>query len=194
VTVEQALKHPNWSMGHKITIDSATMMNKGLEVIEAHWLFDMPVDRIEVLVQPQSIIHSAVEYTDGAVIAQLGTPDMKLPIQYALTYPERRYLAGDRLSFKDLAAIYIETPDREKFKGLDIAARASQLGGNMPTVMNAANEYAVDRFLTGHIGFLDIYDYIEYAMDSVAYRDNPSLEEILETEQETYDVLRHRDI
>ena len=190
VTVEQALKHPNWSMGPKITIDSATMMNKGLEVIEAHWLFDMPVDKIEVLVQPQSIIHSAVEYADGAVIAQLGTPDMKLPIQYALTYPDRRFLPGERLDFGKMAGIYIEKPDRDTFKGLDIAGRASKIGGSMPTVMNEANEYAVAKFLKGDIRFLDIYDLIEKAMDAHKVIEHPSLEDILATRDWTDEYLR----
>ena len=190
VTVEQALKHPNWSMGPKITIDSATMMNKGLEVIEAHWLFDVPVDKIEVLVQPQSIIHSAVEYEDGAVIAQLGTPDMKLPIQYALTYPDRRFLPGERLDFGKMAGIYIEKPDRDTFKGLDIAGRASKIGGSMPTVMNEANEYAVAKFLKGDIRFLDIYDLIEKAMDAHKVIEHPSLEDILATRDWTDEYLR----
>ena len=190
VTVEQALKHPNWSMGPKITIDSATMMNKGLEVIEAHWLFDVPVDKIEVLVQPQSIIHSAVEYEDGAVIAQLGTPDMKLPIQYALTYPDRRFLPGERLDFGKMAGIYIEKPDRDTFKGLDIAGRASKIGGSMPTVMNEANEYAVAKFLKGEIRFLDIYDLIEKAMDAHKVIEHPSLEDILATRDWTDEYLR----
>lgn len=190
VTVEQALKHPNWSMGPKITIDSATMMNKGLEVIEAHWLFDVPVDKIEVLVQPQSIIHSAVEYADGAVIAQLGTPDMKLPIQYALTYPDRRFLPGERLDFGKMAGIYIEKPDRDTFKGLDIAGRASKIGGSMPTVMNEANEYAVAKFLKGDIRFLDIYDLIEKAMDAHKVIEHPSLEDILATRDWTDEYLK----
>lgn len=190
VTVEQALKHPNWSMGPKITIDSATMMNKGLEVIEAHWLFDVPVDKIEVLVQPQSIIHSAVEYADGAVIAQLGTPDMKLPIQYALTYPDRRFLPGERLDFGKMAGIYIEKPDRDTFKGLDIAGRASKIGGSMPTVMNEANEYAVAKFLKEDIRFLDIYDLIEKAMDAHKVIEHPSLEDILATRDWTDEYLK----
>ena len=194
VTVEQALKHPNWSMGPKITIDSATMMNKGLEVIEAHWLFDVPVDKIEVLVQPQSIIHSAVEYADGAVIAQLGTPDMKLPIQYALTYPDRRFLPGERLDFGKMAGIYIEKPDRDTFKGLDIAGRASKIGGSMPTVMNEANEYAVAKFLKGDIRFLDIYDLIEKAMDAHKVIEHPSLEDILATRDWTDEYLKGQEV
>ena len=171
-------------------LKDATMMNKGLEVIEAHWLFDVPVDKIEVLVQPQSIIHSAVEYADGAVIAQLGTPDMKLPIQYALTYPDRRFLPGERLDFGKMAGIYIEKPDRDTFKGLDIAGRASKIGGSMPTVMNEANEYAVAKFLKGDIRFLDIYDLIEKAMDAHKVIEHPSLEDILATRDWTDEYLR----
>lgn len=181
VTVEQALRHPNWSMGAKITIDSATMMNKGLEVIEAKWLFDVDPDKIEVLVQPQSIIHSAVEYMDGAIIAQLGTPDMKLPIQYALYYPERRYLPGDRLDFTKLTGIITEQPDRETFRGLDIAYAAIKQGGNMPAVMNAANEVANKRFRDGKIRFLEIYDIIEKAMSEARFIADPTAEEIIET-------------
>ena len=192
VTVEQALKHPNWSMGPKITIDSATMVNKGLEIIEAHWLFNVPAEKIEVLVQPESIIHSAVEYEDGAVIAQLGVPDMKLPIQYALTYPERRYMPGEKLDFTKMSGISLAIPDRETFKGLDFAYNASGVGGSMPTVLNAANEYAVARFLSGRCRFLDIYDYIEYAMSEHSNRviENPSLEDILETEKWTDEILK----
>ncbi len=189
VTVKEALAHPNWSMGPKITIDSATMMNKGLEVIEACWLFDVPPEKVEVLVQPQSIIHSAVEYEDGAVIAQLGTPDMKLPIQYALTWPERRDLPGARLDFKALSAIYLEQPDRETFRGLTIAERAIRAGGTMPTVMNEANEVAVREFLDGKIRFLEIYDRIETAMNSHTIIQNPSLEDILKTRDWTDELL-----
>lgn len=158
VKLEDALKHPNWSMGRKITIDSATMVNKGLEVIEAKWLFDVAPENIQVVIQPQSIIHSMVEYKDGAVIAQLGTPDMKLPIQYALFYPERRYMPGDRLDFTKLSSIVIETPDMDTFLGLRYAYEAIGIGGSMPTVFNAANEYAVKQFLDRKIDFLDIYD------------------------------------
>ena len=191
VTVQQALNHPNWSMGPKITIDSATMVNKGLEIIEAHWLFDVSADMIEVVVQPESIIHSAVEYEDGAVMAQLGVPDMKLPIQYALTYPERRPMQGDKLDFTKMSGINISVPDRNTFKGLDFAYKASDIGGSMPTVLNAANEFAVARFLKGKCRFLDIYDIIEYAMDK--HEGNviaqPSLEDILDTEKWTDEIL-----
>ena len=191
VTVQQALNHPNWSMGPKITIDSATMVNKGLEIIEAHWLFDVSADMIEVVVQPESIIHSAVEYEDGAVMAQLGVPDMKLPIQYALTYPERRPMQGDKLDFTKMSGINISVPDRNTFKGLDFAYKASDIGGSMPTVLNAANEFAVARFLKGQCRFLDIYDIIEYAMDK--HEGNviaqPSLEDILDTEKWTDEIL-----
>ena len=191
VTVQQALNHPNWSMGPKITIDSATMVNKGLEIIEAHWLFDVSADMIEVVVQPESIIHSAVEYEDGAVMAQLGVPDMKLPIQYALTYPERRPMQGDKLDFTKMRGINISVPDRNTFKGLDFAYRASATGGSMPTVLNAANEYAVAKFLAGNCRFLDIYDIIEYAMDAHegSVIENPSLEDILDTEKWTDEIL-----
>ena len=190
VTLADALKHPNWVMGHKITIDSATMVNKGLEVIEATWLFDVEPERIEVLVQPQSIIHSAVEYEDGAVIAQLGTPDMKLPIQYALTWPDRVYLPGDRLDFTKLSAIELAQPDRKTFRGLDFAYRAAGEGGVLPTSMNAANEFAVAHFLKEEIRFLDIYDWIEYAMDTAPKTREPSLEEILAEEKDVERRLR----
>lgn len=189
VTVEQALKHPNWSMGPKITIDSASMVNKGLEVIEAHWLFDMDIDDIEVLIQPQSIIHSAVEYMDGAIIAQLGTPDMKLPIQYAFYYPERRYLAGDRLDFSKISSIQIEKPDYEAFLGIPLAKKASRIGGTMPTVMNEANEHAVAAFLAGKIKFLEIYEMIEYAMSQHKVVQNLTLQEILDARNWTDDIL-----
>ena len=190
VTLEDALKHPNWSMGQKITIDSATMVNKGLEVIEATWLFDVPPEKVEVLVQPQSIIHSAVEYEDGAVIAQLGTPDMKLPIQYALTWPERKYLAGERLDFTKLSAITLAQPDRKTFLGLDFAYRAAAEGGIIPTALNAANELAVADFLKKKIRFLDIYDRIAYAMDTAQKIDDPSIEDILAEEKAVGERLR----
>lgn len=190
VTVEQALNHPNWSMGAKITIDSATMVNKGLEVIEAKWLFNVKPEEIEVLIQPQSIIHSAVEYQDGAVIAQMGTPDMKLPIQYALCYPYRRALPGDRLDFSKISEIKIEKPDRDTFKGLDFAYSAIKTGGSMPTVLNAANEYAVAKFLKGDIRFLEIYDMIEYAMVRHELIKHPELEDILETQKWTEEILK----
>ena len=190
VSLEDALKHPNWSMGRKITIDSATMVNKGLEVMEAKWLFGVEMDDVQVIVQPQSIIHSMVQFKDGGVIAQLGTPDMRLPIQYALYYPERRFLSGDRLDFYKLAQITFEKPDRENFAGLQLAYEAGIKGGNMPTVFNAANEYAVAEFLNRKIGFLKITDMIEYAMNTIKYIDNPDVDEILSTEQATYDLLK----
>ena len=189
VKLEDALKHPNWSMGRKITIDSATMVNKGLEVIEAKWLFDVEPENIQVVIQPQSIIHSMVEYKDGAVIAQLGTPDMKLPIQYALFYPERRYMLGDRLDFTKLSSIVIETPDMDTFLGLRYAYEAIGIGGSMPTVFNAANEYAVKQFLDRKIDFLDIYDIIRASMDHHKLIENPDIDEILATEQEVYEFI-----
>ena len=189
VKLEDALKHPNWSMGRKITIDSATMVNKGLEVIEAKWLFDVTPENIQVVIQPQSIIHSMVEYKDGAVIAQLGTPDMKLPIQYALFYPERRYMPGDRLDFTKLSSIVIETPDMDTFLGLRYAYEAIGIGGSMPTVFNAANEYAVKQFLDRKIDFLDIYDIIRASMDHHKLIENPDIDEILATEQEVYEFI-----
>ncbi len=192
VTVEDALKHPNWSMGHKITIDSATMVNKGLEVIEARWLFDVKPSDIEVVVQPQSIIHSMVEFEDGAVKAQLGTPDMKLPIQYALYYPERRYLAGDRLDFTKMNGIIIDKPDKDVFKGLEFAYNALEKGGSMPTVFNAANEEAVALFLNRKIRFLEIYDIIEECMDSHKLISNPSLDDILSIQNEINESIRAR--
>lgn len=190
VTVAQALAHPNWSMGAKITVDSATMVNKGLEVIEAKWLFGVEASEIQVVVQPQSIIHSMVEYEDGAVIAQLGTPDMRLPIQYALYYPERRPLSGERLDFYRISELKFEKPDTETFMGLPLCYDAIRRGGNIPTALNAANELAVAYFLEGKIGFLTIYDIIEDAVDSCAYRENPSVEEILATEQAVHDRIR----
>ncbi len=189
VTVQDALKHPNWAMGRKITIDSATLVNKGLEVMEAKWLFGMDLDHIDVVVQPKSIIHSMVEFMDGAVIAQLGTPDMKLPIQYALYYPERRYLPGARLDFKTLTEITFEVPDMETFKGLPLAMEASRKGGSMPTVFNAANERAVAAFLDEKIRFLDIYTLIEEAMAAHTVIDHPDLEQILATEKEAEDFV-----
>ncbi len=189
ITVEQALKHPNWAMGRKITIDSATMVNKGLEVMEARWLFNTDFDNIQVVVQPQSLIHSMIQFKDGAIVAQLGTPDMKLPIQYALTYPERRYLKGDRVDFNTLAQITFFAPDMENFAALRMAYEAGRMGGVMPTVFNAANEMAVSRFLDKKIGFLDITDSIQYAMSMVKNTDNPDLKEILDTEQYVYELL-----
>ena len=186
IRLEDALKHPNWVMGHKITIDSSTMVNKGLEVMEARWLFDVDIDRIQVVVQPQSVIHSMVQFDDGAVIAQLGTPDMKLPIQYALYYPERRYLPGDRLDFAALGSITFEDPDPVNFPGLALALRAGRRGGSLPTVFNAANERAVAMFLKREIGYLDITDIIEKAMDAHTVVENPDVDQILRAEQETY--------
>ena len=189
VTVEQALMHPNWSMGAKITIDSATMINKGLEMIEAKWLFDVDIDKIHVLVQPKSVIHSMVGFVDGAVMAQLGTPDMRLPIQYALYYPERNYLGGERLNFEALADIQFEKPNTDVLRGIPIAVGASRIGGSMLTAMNAANEYAVARFLKKDIAFLQIYDMIEYAMSKHQVIKHPDFSQILETERETYERL-----
>ena len=179
IQVEDALKHPNWSMGRKITIDSSTMVNKGLEVIEAKWLFNVSCDDIQVVVQPKSVIHSMVQFKDGAVIAQLGTPDMKLPIQYALTYPERRYLPGERLDFWKMSEITFEKPDMETFKGLKLAYDACREGGSMPTVLNAANEKAVALFLEKKIAYLQISDIIEECMCKHTTIKEPSLEEIL---------------
>lgn len=192
VQVEDTLKHPNWAMGRKITIDSATLVNKGLEVMEARWLFDVDLDHIQVVVQPKSIIHSMVEFVDGAVLAQLGTPDMKLPIQYALYYPERRYLPGERLDFSALKEITFDNPDMDTFKGLPLAMQASRLGGSMPTVFNAANERAVAMFLKKQIGFLDIYRIIEESMERHEIIQNPVLEQILETEAKTYEWIESR--
>ncbi len=192
VTVADALKHPNWSMGKKITVDSATLVNKGLEVIEAKWLFQVSPEQIEVVVQPQSIIHSMVEYEDGAVLAQLGTPDMKLPIQYALYYPSRRFLPGKRLDFTQISEIRIEKPDRETFKGLDFAYNALRAGGSMPTVLNAANEYAVAAFLDGRLPFLGIYDVIQDAMESHTVIQQPTVEEILNIRDQTEEHIRSR--
>ncbi len=192
VRVEDALKHPNWSMGRKITIDSSTMVNKGLEVMEAKWLFGVEMDDVQVVVQPKSIIHSMVQFTDGAVMAQLGTPDMKLPIQYALYYPERRPMGGERLDFWSLSSIAFGKPDFETFKGLSLAYEAGRAGGSVPTVYNAANERAVAKFLSGSISYLTITEIIEEAMGHHKRKAAPSLEEILETEQETYDFIESR--
>ncbi|MGN8630982.1 1-deoxy-D-xylulose-5-phosphate reductoisomerase [Blautia sp. HCP3S3_G3] len=186
VTLADTLKHPNWVMGQKITVDSATLVNKGLEVMEARWLFDMDLDHIQVVVQPQSVIHSMVEFKDGGIMAQLGTPDMRLPIQYALYYPHRRYLDGERLDFAKLGQITFEEPDMETFLGLPMAIEAAAQGGTMPTVFNAANELAVKKFLHQEIGFLDIYDIIGQSMSRHTKSENPDLEEILAVEEETY--------
>lgn len=192
IRVEDALKHPNWSMGQKITIDSSTMVNKGLEVIEAKWLFDVNVDQIQVVVQPQSVIHSMVEYEDGAVMAQLGTPDMKLPIQYALYYPERRYLPGDRLDFWEMGKLDFEKPDMVTFYGLKLAYKAGREGGSLPTVLNAANELAVSKFLKREVKYLEIMEIIEDCMNAHKNIANPSLEQILQTEAETYERIESR--
>ena len=192
VTLEDALKHPNWSMGRKITIDSSTMVNKGLEVMEAKWLFGVGMDDVQVVIQPKSIIHSMVQFEDGAVMAQLGTPDMKLPIQYALYYPERRPMSGDRLNFWDLREIRFERPDFENFRGLSLAYRAGKAEGSMPTVFNAANEMAVAKFLDRKIPYLEITDIIEASMDHHKRIEAPSLEEVLETERETYEFIESR--
>ena len=192
IQVEDALKHPNWEMGRKITIDSSTMVNKGLEVIEAKWLFGVTVDQIQVVVQPQSIIHSMVEYEDGAVIAQLGTPDMKLPIQYALYYPERRYLPGERLDFGTLTQITFEKPDMETFYGLKLAFEAGRRGGSLPTVLNAANERAVAMFLNRKIRYLEIPEIIQACMENHKNIPDPTVEEILKTEKETYEFIKNR--
>ena len=192
VQVEDALKHPNWSMGQKITIDSATMVNKGLEVIEAKWLFGVGLDDVQVVVQPQSLIHSMVQFKDGAIMAQLGTPDMRLPIQYALYYPERRFLAGERVDFGKIAQITFENPDPENFRGLALAYQAATVGGSMPTVFNAANEKAVAKFLNRKIGFLDITDIIEYCMSMHKAIPNPTVEQILDIEQWTYELIESR--
>lgn len=192
VTVADTLKHPNWVMGRKITVDSATLVNKGLEVMEARWLFDMDLDHIQVVVQPQSIIHSMVEFKDCAIMAQLGTPDMRLPIQYALYYPHRRYLDGDRLDFTKLREITFEVPDMETFRGLPMAIQASREGGSMPTVFNAANELAVKKFLEEKIGFLDIYEIIAQSMERHKKIEHPDLDEILSVEQDTYQWIESR--
>ena len=192
IQVEDALKHPNWEMGRKITIDSSTLVNKGLEVIEAKWLFDVDIDQIEVVVHPQSIIHSMVEYVDGAIIAELGTPDMKLPIQYALYYPERRYLPGDRVDFARLSQLTFEKPDLDTFYGLRLAMDAGKIGGSLPTVFNAANELAVSKFLERKIKYLEIPEIIETCMSlhkNIAY---PTVDEILRTEQEVYEQIESR--
>ena len=192
VTLADTLKHPNWVMGQKITVDSSTLVNKGLEVMEAKWLFDVELDRIQVVVQPQSVIHSMVEFKDGGIMAQLGTPDMRLPIQYALYYPERRYLDGERLDFAKLGQITFEEPDMETFLGLPMAIQAAREGGSMPTVFNAANELAVKKFLHEEIRFLDIYDIIGQSMGRHKKTESPDLDEILAVENETYQWIESR--
>ncbi len=191
MTVEDALKHPNWSMGRKITIDSATLVNKGLEVMEAGWLFHVALSQIQVLIHPQSILHSAVEYVDGAVIGQMGAPDMKLPIQYALFYPDRRPMDGKKVDFYELSQMTFEKPDTDTFLGLPLALEAAKEGGSMPTVFNAANEMAVSLFLNHKIRFLQIYDLIKASMEQHRSVENPSVNQILETEAETYDFIKH---
>ena len=192
IQVEDALKHPNWAMGRKITIDSSTLVNKGLEMMEAKWLFGVEPENIQIVVQPKSIIHSMVEFVDGAVIAQLGTPDMKLPIQYALYYPERRYLPGERLDFWKLTEITFEKPDMETFRGLKLAFDAAAAGGSMPTVYNAANERAVAKFLDRKIAYLQIPEIIGTCMEHHKVKENPSVEEILDTEQAVYEFIESR--
>lgn len=192
VTLNDALKHPNWAMGKKITIDSSTMVNKGLEVMEAQWLFNVPVDRVQVVVQPQSIIHSMVQFVDGSIMAQLGSPDMRLPIQYALYYPHRRPLDTKPVDFYELGQITFEKPDMETFRGLKLAYEAARRGGNIPTALNAANELAVSKFLKEKIKYLDIPDIIEYAMDNVEFIDNPTVEQIFATEKTVYEMIESR--
>ena len=192
IQVEDALKHPNWSMGRKITIDSSTLVNKGLEVMEAKWLFDVALDQIQVVVHPQSVIHSAVEYQDGAVIAQLGTPDMRLPIQYALYYPERRNLSGRRLDLFEIADLTFEKPDTDTFRGLALAYQAMEKGGNIPTVYNAANEKAVSLFLDRKISYPDITELIEACMENAEFIDHPDVDEILGTEAAAYEFIEKK--
>ena len=192
VTVEDALKHPNWSMGKKITIDSSTMVNKGLEVMEAKWLFDVSLGQIEVVVHPQSILHSAVQFMDGAIIGQMGTPDMRLPILYALFYPERRTLYAEELDLFSVGTMTFERPDMETFFGLSLAYDAADAGGNVPTIYNAANEKAVAMFLDGRISYVEIPEIIASSMVEVFYKENPTLEEILETEKATYEFIESR--
>ena len=189
MTLADALKHPNWSMGKKVTIDSASLVNKGLEVMEAKWLFDIPLEKIQVVVHPQSIVHSAVEYEDGAVIAQLGLPDMKLPIQYALLYPERRPMNAPFMDLFSIVQLTFEAPDMETFPGLALAYRAAREGGSMPTVFNAANEMAVKLLLAEKIRFAQIPDILEMAMDAHKIIEYPDLEEILATEHQTYELI-----
>lgn len=189
IQVEDALKHPNWAMGRKITIDSSTLVNKGLEVMEAKWLFGVGLEQIQVVVHPQSVIHSAVEYEDGAVIAQLGTPDMRLPIQYALYYPRRRSLSGKRLNLFELGSLTFEEPDTKTFRGLKLAYQAMERGGNIPTAFNAANERAVALFLDRKIRYPEIPEIIEACMEQAEYIGNPNVEEILGTEQAAYDFI-----
>ena len=189
MTVEDALKHPNWSMGKKVTIDSASLCNKGLEVMEAKWLFDVALSQIEVVVHPQSILHSAVQYADGGIMGQMGVPDMKLPIQYALFYPDRRPMGIGRVDLCKLGSLTFEKPDTDTFRGLALAYRAAEEGGSLPTVFNAANEKAVALFLDKKIRFLEIPELIEAAMGAHRVTENPSVEEILAAEKETYEYI-----
>ena len=189
VTLEQALNHPNWSMGKKITIDSATMVNKGLEVIEARWLYDITVDNIEVTVHPQSIVHSMVEFNDGSIKAQLGVPDMRHPIQYALFYPDRYDFGLEYLDFSKISSLDFEKPDTDVFEGLKMAYDSSLKGGNMPVIFNAANEFAVAKFLAGRIKFVEIYETIRKAIDNIGFIENPDINEVLATEQAVYELL-----
>lgn len=189
VTLEQALHHPNWAMGKKITIDSATMVNKGLELIEARWLFDVSVDQVQIIVQPQSLIHSMVEFEDRGIMAQMGTPDMRLPIQYALFYPQRRYLDSQAVDFTKLGSITFEKPDMDTFYALRLAYEAGRRGGSLPTVLNAANELAVSLFLQRKISFVQITQIIQQCMENHKIIANPTLEEILSVEKETYELV-----
>lgn len=192
IQVEDALKHPNWAMGRKITIDSATMVNKGLEVMEAKWLFDVELKDVSVVVHPQSVIHSMVQFVDGGIMAQLGTPDMRLPIQYALYYPDRKFLDTKRLDFFELKNMTFEAPDPVNFRGLGLAYEAAEKGGNIPTAFNAANEKAVALFLDRKIRFLEIPEIIEYAMNEIEFVANPSVEEILDAERKVYELIESR--
>ncbi len=192
MTAADALKHPNWSMGRKITIDSASLVNKGLEVIEAKWLFDVSLEQIQVLIQPQSILHSAVQFKDGAVIGQMGVPDMKLPIQYALFYPKRLSMQNNQVDFYELASMTFEKPDMDTFEGLSMAYEASRIGGSMPTVFNAANEKAVALFLDNKIRFLQIYELIRASMENHKVVADPTVEQILAAEQECYEFIKSK--
>ncbi|MBQ1604758.1 MAG: 1-deoxy-D-xylulose-5-phosphate reductoisomerase [Lachnospiraceae bacterium] len=192
VTLEQALNHPNWSMGKKITIDSSTMVNKGLEVMEAHHLFNVNLDKITVVIHPQSILHSAVQFNDGAVIGQMGTPDMRIPISYALFYPNRKPIKSEYLDLFEVGQMTFEKPDLNAFKGLALAYKAMEQGGNIPTVLNAANEKAVAKFLNNEIRYVQIPEIIADCMENISYINNPNLDEILETEKSTYDYIEGR--
>lgn len=191
VTLEDALNHPNWSMGKKITVDSSTLVNKGLEVIEAKWLFDVDLDQVEVVIQPQSIIHSAVEFIDGSIMAQMGTPDMRLPIQYALYYPKRKALSGEKINFVELGKLDFEEADNETFPALKLAYKVSKMGGSLPTVFNAANEIAVDKFLNEKIQYLDIVELIMSAIKAHKIIDNPTVSQILNIEKKTHEYINY---